>query len=168
MPTAVSFRSFVKQVAPAPIARLARGMLLWRRRSRFRPYNITKTIQGESFPFCIGDETGELWYASEQGSVYGELAFIRDHMLSPDDLVFDVCGHHGLHTICMARHSARVVSIEPNPHNVAILQRNIQLNSLHNVTVRQVAVGHSPGKITLLRDRNQGGVLARQAGISPT
>jgi FkbM family methyltransferase len=142
-------------------------MLLWQRRSRFRPYNITKTIQGESFSFCIGDETGELWYRPEKDPVYAELAFIRDHMLSPNDVAFDVGSHHGLHTICMARHSARVVSIEPNPHNVAILKQNTQLNSLHNVTVRQVAVGDSPGKIALLQDSNQGGVLLRGKDSSP-
>jgi len=143
-------------------------MLLWQKRSQFHPYNITKTIQGESFTFCIGDNTGELWYRGEQGSVYEELAYIRDHMLSPNDLVFDVGSHHGLHTICMARHSARVISIEPNPHNVSILKKNIQLNGLKNVTICQIAVGESTGKITLLHDSNEGGVSPWQASALPT
>ena len=168
MTAAASFRSLLKQIAPQPVARLARKMLLWQRRAQFRPYNITKTIAGESFSFCIADETGELWYRGEQGSVYEELAFIRDHMLSPNDLVFDVGAHHGLHTICMARHAARVVSIEPNPHNVAVLKQNIRLNLLDNVAIRQVAVGASPCKIKLLQDSDQGGVVLREAGISPT
>ena len=147
---------------------MLRSALLWKRRVQFRPYTITKTIHGEAFPFFIGDETGEIWYRPENDPVYEELAFIRDHMLSPDDLVFDVGSHHGLHTICMARHSARVVAVEPNPHNVAILKTNTKLNSLHNVVIRQVAVGDSIGKIALLRDSNQGGVLPRKTGSLPT
>jgi len=135
---------------------------------QFRPYTITKRIHGEAFPFCIGDETGEIWYRPENDPVYEELAFIRDRMLSPDDLVFDVGSHHGLHTICMARHSARVVAVEPNPHNVAILKTNTELNFLQNVVIRQVAVGDSIGKISLLQDSNHGGVLPRKTGGLPT
>jgi FkbM family methyltransferase len=135
---------------------------------QFRPYVITKTIQGETFSFCIGDETGENWYRPSKDPVYKELAFICDHMLSANDLVFDVGSHHGLHTVCMARHSARVVAIEPNPHNVAILKTNTELNALKNVIVRQVAVGDSIGKIALLRDSSEGGVLACKPGSVPT
>jgi FkbM family methyltransferase len=58
----------------------------------------------------------------------------------------------------MARHSARVVAIEPNPHNVAILQKNVALNALQNVVVRQAAVGNSQGTIDLLEDSTEGGV----------
>jgi|SRR5215469_3708949 len=161
-------RSFVKKVSPAPIARLARRLLLWQQRSQFRPYKVTKIIQGESFPFYIADNTAELWYRGDEGSVYEELAFIRDRMLSPSDLVFDVGSHHGLHTICMARHSARVVAIEPNPHNLLVLEKNVRLNRLNNVTLCQTAVGDSRGKITLLEDSNQGGVLPGRVGSLPT
>ena len=164
----ISLRSLVTRVTPQPVKQVLRSARLWRRRVQFRRYNITKTIRGEAFPFCIGDETGEIWYGPENDPVYEELGFIRDHMLSPDDLVFDVGSHHGLHTICMARHSAHVVAIEPNPHNVAILKTNTELNALQNVEVRQVAVGDSIGKIALLRDSNQGGVLSPKTGDLPT
>ena len=94
-----SLRSKVSDALPAPVARLARRMLLWKRRSAFRPYPITKRIDGETLPFWIGDETAEAWYRPEKDPVHQELAFIRDHMLSPGDLVFDVGSHHGLHTL---------------------------------------------------------------------
>lgn len=169
MPGATSFRSFLKQIVPEPITRLFRSARLWKRRARFHPYNITKTVLGESFPFLIGDQVGDSWYGPQKDPVYQEIAFIRDHMLAPGDLVFDVGSHHGLHTICMARHSARVVAIEPNPHNVAILKKNVALNALQNVVIRQVAVGDSAGTIELLQDSNDGGVLfSRTAKSSPT
>jgi len=158
MGPAIPFRALVNRLAPEPVTRLMRSILRWKRSAPFRPYNVTKTVLGESFPFCIGDETGETWYGPQKDPVYQELAFIRDRMLAPRDLVFDVGSHHGLHTICMARHSARVVAIEPNPHNVTILQKNVVLNALQNVVLRQAAVGDSQGTIDLLEDSTEGGV----------
>jgi FkbM family methyltransferase len=97
-----------------------------------------------------------------------ELAFIRDHMLSPHDLVFDVGSHHGLHTVLMARRPLRVIAIEPNPHNVAILRRNVALNGLQNVIVRQTAVGNARGAITLPQDSNAGGVMLNNTEAVPS
>ena len=157
------FRSAVKSLVPDPIARLARRALLWERRASFRPYVITKTVGGESFPFRIGDETGELWYREPRAWTSPELPFIRDRMLSTSDLVFDVGAHHGLWAVLMARHCRHVLAIEPNPHNVAILKENIKLNALANVAIRQAAAGEALGSIALFADSGQGGV-AREAG----
>lgn len=159
METSVGLRSLIKTIAPAPVTRLARKLLTWKRRVQFRPYCITKTLDGESFPFLIGDATAKQWYEPEKDPVLLELSFIRDQMLSSSDLVFDVGSHHGLHTVVMARHCAQVVAIEPNPHNVTILKRNKKINGLRNVVIRQVAVGDSPDKVTLVQDSGEGGVL---------
>lgn len=156
----IPVRSVIQQAMPDSITRLIRGGFLWKRRAQFRPYNIIKTIEGESFPFHIGDETGQSWYRPPKDPVYRELAFIRDRMLGAGDVVFDVGSHHGLHAICMARHCAQVVAIEPNPHNVEILKKNVALNALQNVVVRQAAVGDSCGKISLLQDSDKGGVAS--------
>ena len=168
MSPTIPLRSLIQQVTPDPIARFIRAGLLWKRRTQFRPYNITKTVEGESFPFHIGDETGEIWYRLPKDPVYRELAFIRDRMLAPGDIVFDVGSHHGLHAICMARHCAKVVAIEPNPHNVSILKKNVALNALPNVVLRQAAVGDSCGRVSLLQDSNQGGVSSPNMHKLPT
>jgi len=88
-------------------------------------------------------------------------------MISPGDLVFDVGSHHGFYAVYMARRAARVLAVEPNPHNVMILQENIGLNGLHNVMVRQAAVGDSVGKISLLRDSERGGIDSSSTRTSP-
>lgn len=88
-------------------------------------------------------------------------------MISPGDLIFDVGAHHGFYAAYMARRAARVLAIEPNPHNVMILQKNISLNGLHNVIVRRAAVGDAVGKISLLRDSDQGGISFSSTGTSP-
>lgn len=168
MLTNLGFRSLVRSIAPAPVKRLARSVLTWKRRSLFRPYLVDKTISGETFPFVIGDSTGKQWYEPDKDPVELELAFIRDQMLFPSDLVFDVGSHHGLHTVVMARRSARVIAIEPNPHNIAILRRNVAVNRLKNVVVRQAAVGDSIGKIALPQDSGEGGVLLEKSKSLPT
>jgi FkbM family methyltransferase len=154
----LELRSLARQVTPTPLRKFVRRVLDWK--APFRPYTIMKNIGGEAFPFYIGDETAKSWYVPKKDPVNAELIFIRDRMLSPGDLVFDVGSHHGLHTVFMARRRpVRVIAIEPNPHNVAILGRNIELNHLQNVTIRQTAVGNTQGTIVLPRDSNAGGVM---------
>jgi FkbM family methyltransferase len=159
MPVAFNFRTLVRQVVPAPVTRAVRGILVWKRWAKFRPYAVTKTVQGETFQFLIGDATAKLWYSGENHEWWPELGFIRDRMLSQDDLAFEVGSHHGFHTLFLAHGSARVVAIEPNLHNVKILRQNLELNGLKNVTVLPIAIGDSAGHISLPKDSCEGGVL---------
>jgi FkbM family methyltransferase len=68
----------------------------------------------------------------------------------------------------MARRPIRVIAIEPNPHNVAILRRNLAMNGLQNVIVRQTAVGNTRGAITLPQDSNAGGVMLSKTDAIPS
>jgi FkbM family methyltransferase len=158
----LQLRSFAREIAPTPVKKLVRKALAWRRRAQFRPHTIVKHIGGESFPFYIGDSTAEQWYVPEKDPVVAELTFMRDHMIAPGDLIFDVGSHHGLHAVFLGRGPVRVLAIEPNPHNISILRKNIAVNSLQNVTVRQTAVGNCVGKIALPEDSNEGGVVTRK------
>jgi FkbM family methyltransferase len=158
---------FVQRIVPLPVARLLRRVLYWKRTVDFRPYTLTRSVQGEPIPFYIGDATGKLWYGGATVTS-PELPFIRDNMISGEDTVFDVGSHHGFYAVYMARRAARVVAIEPNPHNVAILQKNIALNEQHNVIVRQVAVGDSSGRIGLLQDSGQGGLQSSNTKDLPS
>jgi FkbM family methyltransferase len=161
-------RSIARQMAPAPVRRLVRRVLDWKNAPHFHPHTIVKSIGGESFPFYIGDATANSWYAPQKDPVTLELAFIRDHMLSPGELVFDVGSHHGLHAVFMAQRPLRVIAIEPSPHNVAILRKNIALNGLQNVIVRQTAVGNARGSIRLPQDSNAGGVILSKTEAVPS
>jgi FkbM family methyltransferase len=62
-----------------------------------------------------------------------------------DKVVFDLGAFEGLTTLFFARRARRVVSYEPNPRNAARLLHNLKLNGVHNVTVRQSAVGATSG-----------------------
>jgi FkbM family methyltransferase len=127
-----------------------------------------KHIQGESFQFYMGDLTAKSWYEGDHHEWMLEIPFILDHMLSPTDIVFEVGSHHGFHLIPIARRVSRAIAIEPNPHNVAILKKNLALNSLNNVTVVQAAIGDSVGRISILQDTNEGGVSSSGMNDLPT
>lgn len=160
-------RSFARNLTPAPIRRFVRSAFL-RNQDPFHPHSIVKTIGGESFPFFLGDATANAWYAPDKDPVTTELVFMRDRMLLRDDLVFDVGSHHGLHVAFLGRKCTRMVAIEPNPHNVAILRKNIALSGLQSVPVCQAAVGSTRGRVTLPQDSGDGGIILGKDSHAPT
>ena len=127
---------------------------------------MTKSVAGDSLQFHIADATARQWYGWHDPT-NPEVIFIRN-MISPADLVFDVGSHHGFYTLAMARRAGRVIAIEPNPYNVAMLEKNIVLNHIENVIVRPTAVGDSSRKIQLLCESDWGGVQSSDTGAFPT
>lgn len=110
----------------------------------FRPYITKKQIDGINFDFYVGDPTGQLWYDS--GGAYGEaeLCFMRRHVISHGDIIFDVGGHHGWNALIMSRlvgSQGKVFTFEPNPKNAEIIRRNVSLNGCANLTVVNAAIG---------------------------
>jgi FkbM family methyltransferase len=110
----------------------------------FRPYTTKKRIDGVDFDFYVGDPTGQLWYDSGGAYSEGELRFLRKHVVSHGDIIFDVGGHHGWNALIMSRLVAsegKVFTFEPNPKNAEIIRRNVSLNGCANVTVVTAAIG---------------------------
>jgi FkbM family methyltransferase len=151
-------RSLLRDIAPPPFTRFARKVLIWKRDAAFHSYVTTKNIGGESFRFYVGDSTAKEWYEGDHHEWWMEIPFILQHMLAANDLVFEVGSHHGFHLIPIARRVRQVIAIEPHPHNVSILRKNIALNTLTNVTVYQAAIGDAGGKATLLQETSEGGL----------
>jgi FkbM family methyltransferase len=72
------------------------------------------------------------------------LKFLRENMVSPGDIIFDVGGHHGWYAIILSHYvgeHGRVITFEPNPTNCEIIKGNISLNQLSNVRVENIAIG---------------------------
>jgi len=68
--------------------------------------------------------------------------------VAPGGVVLDIGAHHGLYTLLLSRlvgPGGEVHAFEPHPVNVQKLRENIELNSLDNVRVRQVAVSKRRG-----------------------
>jgi FkbM family methyltransferase len=70
----------------------------------------------------------------------------------PGDTVVDVGAHIGLYSLIAAKRvgpSGKVIAIEPDPENCNLLQRNIELNKLTNVTIFKRAAFSSSSKLKL-------------------
>lgn len=68
------------------------------------------------------------------------------------DTVVDVGAHIGLYSLIAAKRvgpSGKVIAIEPDPENCTLLQRNIELNGLTNITILQRAAFSSNSKLKL-------------------
>ena len=123
----------------------------------FSPYTMEREVCGEKYKFYIGTPTGKSWYGSAVDASY-EMNFVKQKLVKPGTVVVECGAHHGAQTILLSRWvgpQGRVVAIEPMPENLDILKRNVEINSLHNVTVIGMAVG-SPrdGKLSMSASSN--------------
>jgi FkbM family methyltransferase len=140
---------------------LSRGVRFWinlqyRWRSFiFTPYVIRKRICGVEFILEIDNLMSQGWYDRDHS--WGELEWIRQHMLKPGMIVVDCGAHTGLTSCLFSRwvgESGRVFAFEANPTNYDYLRRNIRANGLNNVTAENAAVSNSDTTVRLHRHPN--------------
>ncbi len=116
----------------------------------FKTYYIKKEIEGEKFDFFIGDEDGRVWYHTGcTDPDWPEMRFIKEKMLRRNETVIECGFHHGCTTILLSRWvtpKGKIIGLEPNPHNFAIAERNMEINSIRNVRLYNSAAGSVPGK----------------------
>lgn len=95
---------------------------------------------------------------------------VYEQFSSPEegDIVIDVGAHVGIFTVKAAKlvgDSGLVVTIEPEPRNLALLQRNIESHSLTNVKIVSKAALNEKGTVRLyLQDLSVSHSLSRQSG----
>lgn len=104
-------------------------------------------------PVVIGVE-GHRWIwrpKSDDGVAFGRHEpFLMTHMkLDPSEVFLDVGAHVGRYTVRLAKRCRQVIAIEPNPHNLAGLRINLELNRLSNVRIIPFAAWDEEAIITL-------------------
>lgn len=81
-------------------------------------------------------------------------------LLEPGDCAVDVGANIGLHTLAMSAacgERGTVLSLEPDPGNIALLARNLQVNGCANVELLPIAAGdHSETRALFLNSDNRG------------
>jgi FkbM family methyltransferase len=88
---------------------------------------------------------------------YDITAFVHS-VLRPGDVFVDAGAHAGSYTLQAAKITGgggRVISIEPNPENLAYLGLNVLINRLQNVVIVPKAVGEAIGTVTLFYDSSK-------------
>ena len=79
----------------------------------------------------------------------------------------DVGAHFGLLSVPMAKHFARVISVEPNEFNFALLTANVAVNGLRNVQCIQGAMFSYETVLSLAPDEVQEIVVPRDVAGEP-
>lgn len=140
------------------------SVLNWRHSllTEFQRTVVTLNLSGlDTTPlFLIPDDTiitpmtirHGLWEANET------YWFCRS--IGPGDTFVDVGANVGYFTVLAAQivgDSGHIYAFEPNPEAFAMLQKNVRLNGLTNVTLEQKAVSNAPGELELyLATENKG------------
>jgi FkbM family methyltransferase len=105
--------------------------------------SVTRTVQGRriQIPIAIGKLTSLLLDSTYR--IYDEEDVMEALLrrLRPDDLVFDIGAHHGLHAIVFANVVRTVVAFEPNPLAFEVLKETLSVNGTSNVFPHEVAIG---------------------------
>lgn len=84
--------------------------------------------------------------------------------VEPGDCVLDVGANIGLYSLALSRAvgpSGRVIAVEPDPLNLALLRKNLDTNGCTNVTVVADALGDEEKTVLLYQSAyNRGGALS--------
>ncbi len=132
---------------------LKKALFDWANRG-FRPYIKEFIIGGEKVPFFLANRIAENWY---QDSWWRntDVQFLQENVVQPGKTVIDCGAHHGAMTILFSKwvgRSGKVIAIEPNPTNFEVLKKNILLNKLENVELKNVAIGAQEGSLLITKE----------------
>ena len=126
------------------------------------PNRAVRIVSGElrGWKWISGSATHGCWlghYEREAQEIF--VAAIR-----PGDVVYDVGANVGFYTLLaskLAGHGS-VVSFEPLPRNLALLERHLRLNAVRNVRVLPIAVSSRSGTARFATSHNpaMGGLTA--------
>lgn len=116
-------------------------------KSTFKPYTIMRRVAGFDLKLYIADPVGKEWYDVDS-SVWPEMDYLKKNLLSIGDVVLECGAHHGVTTVLFAKavgNKGKIIAFEPNPFNIKVINRNIELNGLKNVKVVNKAIGDKEG-----------------------
>ena len=113
---------------------------------------VTQATFGPGLTFTLDltdyDQSSAWYFQFDQPA----LAPLLDCVLRPGDVMVDVGANIGTYTCWAARTvgaSGQVHAFEPVPGTRTVLSAHVDQNALSNVTVHPVAVGDTPGELTL-------------------
>src|SRR5919107_2844096 len=72
---------------------------------------------------------------------------ILDKNVKNDDVIVDVGANIGVYAIPLAKRVKKVIAFEPHPKTSEMLEKSIELNQLHNISVVKKTIGESKKKV---------------------
>lgn len=117
---------------------------------------MTRNHGGFDLRLHIADGLGEKWYDRDVPSK-PEIDFLRSFRLGPGASVFNLGAHQAIHAIILAKivgKNGLVVAVEPSAHNVAVGERNRELNDVGQLRLLQAAASDRSGTLVLSEGLN--------------
>lgn len=140
-----NIKNKIKSIIIRPINKLINKLREIGKKRFKTPYIKRKSVEGVDFDFYIGDQDGQDWYdTGATDPFWPEMRVFRDFLVEPGDIVFECGGHQGCTAILLSNWvgpTGKVITFEPNPKNVEILRKNLEINNIKNVTIVPKAVG---------------------------
>jgi FkbM family methyltransferase len=110
------------------------------------------TVRRQNVTLCVGARGGQgAWQAISGLDYEPELRQLLARV-QPGNVVLDIGANIGSYTLRCAQKvgpAGRVISFEAVPENACLLQNNIELNGLSNVTIVPRAAGAGAGRVAL-------------------
>ena len=104
---------------------------------------------------------------AKMGEWDAHVSSLFDQISARGGVAVDIGAHFGLLTVPMARHFARVISVEPNEFSFAILTANVALNGLDNVQCIRRAMFSEEATLYLAPDEAQEVAIPRDSSGEP-
>ncbi|MEO8887068.1 MAG: FkbM family methyltransferase [Mucilaginibacter sp.] len=134
----------------------------------FKPYTVDRTLYGTDFKFYVANLDAQDWYLDETSIssdtmewMWPEMEFIKNNICKPGDMVLECGGHHGLTAVVISKWigNGQLYTFEPNPDNLAIIKKNVEINDVKNITVVPDAVGAEDGEIWVTNSSSNSYIL---------
>jgi FkbM family methyltransferase len=142
------FRSLVKAVLPAPLARWIQQRRAQRERRAVRGCVVTHTYGGRMFEIELRSLYGKLY--DQDWPKLAEIERLKRHGLVSGARVFNLGANHGVIALMLADavgQDGQVIAVEADPDDAEAASSNAARNGMAQLTIINAAVAHEPGWI---------------------
>lgn len=137
------------RMIPAPLRQWLQYRKLAKLVAKFEQRVVEHCYGGIPLRVLLADPLAEGWYDHDWPSL-PELAILKGGRLRAGARVFDIGAHQGVVGLMLGvlvGPSGQVILVEPSPHNIAVCQRNVELNDMPWVVARKAAVSDCLGRL---------------------
>ncbi len=147
--TSKIMKSFVKMLVPKSLRQWYQRSKMERLIAHFPKKVVDHQYGSTKLKIELADPLAKGWY-DHDWDILPEIKALQAFGLKSGARVFDIGAHQGVVGLMLGKivgETGRVVMIEPIAHNVKMCQRNIALNEMYWVTVREAAIAAQDGLI---------------------
>ncbi len=135
-----------------------------------KPRGLIRISLGEQVLVLDADDEIMVPELLTRGSHDADEETLLRRLVQPGDVVVDIGANVGVYTLLFSRlvgPEGRVIAVEPEPLNLALLEANVRINEASNVEIAAVGLAARPGTGVLHLDRwNFGGHTLTAENVS--